>query len=66
MWKFQAFSATQILLKMKFGEISGGGNGEFNSYQNGGDIPDFNSSEFKREKEDFFGRIQRENANRRE
>jgi len=46
--------------------MSSGGNGEFNSYQNGGDIPDFNSSEFKREKEDFFGRIQRENANRRD
>ena len=53
-------------LLIKFREITGGGNGEFNSYQNGGDIPDFNSSEFKREKEDFFGRIQRENANRRE
>lgn len=39
---------------------------DYNSYQNGGDIPDFNSSEFKREKEDFFGRIQRENANRRD
>ena len=49
-----------------FREIAGGGNGEFNSYQNGGDIPDFNSSEFKREKEDFFGRIKRENANCRE
>ena len=60
MWNFKKN------LLIKFREITGGGNGEFNSYQNGGDIPDFNSSEFKREKEDFFGRIQRENANRRE
>merc|ERR1711953_315680 len=36
------------------------------SYQNGGGMPDLNSMEFKREKEDFFSRIQRENANKRE
>ena len=36
------------------------------SYQNGGGMPDLNSMEFKKEKEDFFSRIQRENANKRE
>ena len=46
--------------------ISSGGGGGYNSYQNGGDIPDLNSVEFKREKEDFFDRIQRDNATRRE
>ena len=40
-------------------------NSSYNSYQNGGDVPDLNSQEFKSQKEDFFGRIQRENANRR-
>lgn len=35
------------------------------SYQNGA-MPDLNSAEFKREKEDFFSKVQRENANRRE
>ena len=38
----------------------------YSSYQNGGEMPDLNSAEFKREKDDFFGRVQRENANRRE
>lgn len=39
----------------------------YNSYQNGGSgMPDLNSAEFRREKEDFFGRIQMENANRRD
>jgi len=46
--------------------ISSGGGGGYNSYQNGGDIPDLNSVEFKREKEDFFDRIQRDNATRRD
>jgi len=36
------------------------------SYQNGGGMPDLNSMEFKKEKEDFFSRIQRDNANKRE
>ena len=40
-------------------------NESYNSYQNGA-VPDLNSASFKKEKEDFFGRVQRENANRRE
>jgi len=45
-----------------------GGNSStsYNSYQNGSEMPDLQSAEFKREKEDFFGRIQRDNANRRD
>ena len=50
--------------------ISSGGSSRndpnYSSYQNGGEMPDLNSAEFKREKDDFFGRVQRENANRRE
>ena len=51
--------------------ISSGGSSSrndssYSSYQNGGEMPDLNSAEFKREKEDYFGRVQRENANRRE
>lgn len=42
-----------------FQSSSGGGGG----YQNG---TDFNSSEFKAQKEDFFSRKQNENASRRE
>jgi len=51
--------------------ISSGGSSSrndsnYSSYQNGGEMPDLNSAEFKREKEDYFGRVQRENANRRD
>ena len=35
------------------------------SYQNGGPV-DMNSSEFKSQRDDFFDRVQRDNANRRE
>ena len=41
------------------GDKTAGGN----SYQNG---PDFNSTEFKAQKEDFFSKKQTENAMRRE
>jgi len=43
---------------MESGQSAGGG------YQAG--VPDFNSREFKSQKEDFFGRKQMENASRRE
>ena len=48
------------------GSTSGRNDSSYSSYQNGGEMPDLNSAEFKREKEDYFGRVQRENANRRE
>jgi len=43
---------------------SASGSSSYSSYQNGTEMPDIQSAEFKREKEDFFGRMQRENANR--
>jgi len=46
-----------------FGSKSGGSQ-SYSSYQNGSEAPDLQSAEFKREKEDFFGRVQRENASR--
>jgi len=47
-----------------FGSKSGGGSQSYSSYQNGSEAPDLQSAEFKREKEDFFGRVQRENSAR--
>jgi len=45
-----------------------GGSQSYSSYQNGseGQGPDLQSAEFKREKEDFFSRTQKDNANRPE
>ena len=48
------------------GASSSRNDSDYSSYQNGGEMPDLNSAEFKREKEDYFGRVQRENSNRRE
>ena len=41
--------------------VSGGG-----GYQGGGGVPDFQSAEFKAQKEDFFSKKQSENAMRRD
>ena len=50
------------------GNLSSHSSGEnYSSYQNGGSgVPDLNSVEFKREKESFFDRVQRDNSSRRE
>ena len=47
------------------GNSSSGGNQSYNSYQNGSEVPDLQSAEFKKDKEDFFGRVQADNAGRR-
>ena len=47
------------------GNSSSGGNQSYSSYQNGSEMPDLQSAEFKKDKEDFFGRVQADNANRR-
>ena len=40
------------------GNSSSGGNQSYSSYQNGSEVPDLQSAEFKKDKEDFFGRVQ--------
>ena len=47
------------------GNSCSGGNQSYSSYQNGSEMPDLQSAEFKKDKEDFFGRVQADNANRR-
>ena len=47
------------------GNSSSGGNQSYNSYQNGSEVPDLQSAEFKKDKDDFFGRVQADNAGRR-
>jgi len=47
------------------GNSSSGGNQSYSSYQNGGEMPDLQSAEFKKDKDDFFGRVQEDNASRR-
>ena len=47
------------------GNSFSGGNQSYSSYQNGSEMPDLQSAEFKKDKEDFFGRVQADNANRR-
>ena len=47
------------------GNSSSGGNQSYSSYQNGGEMPDLQSTEFKKDKDDFFGNVQAENASRR-
>ena len=44
---------------------SGNSSSGYSSYQNGSEMPDLQSAEFKKDKEDFFGRVQADNANRR-
>jgi len=46
--------------------ISHIGNGSSGGYQNGGGGADFNSYQFKAQKEDFFSRKQNENSARPE
>ena len=47
------------------GNSSSGGNQSYSSYQNGSEMPDLQSAEFKKDKEDFFGKVQADNASRR-
>ena len=51
--------------KSRSGNSSSGGNQSYSSYQNGSEMPDLQSAEFKKDKEDFFGRVQADNASRR-